>query len=296
MKGFTDINDLLEHTTALDQSVDLVTLSSSQKTAIATIRNIIPDEVLSFIEDTTSDDIDKKKVLADALDYLKLALANRIMFNYLPYWAVSKNNSEQKLYKYQFENLKDDYIKQFWSAMDSLLNLLDNKATDSFFKEWKTADIYKNRQELLIKSAKDFSYYFNISGSSYFFSQIQYLIREVTASEINTRFGSLSDTEKATLLDKYKDTVMRALCYEVMARVVKVFDLTELPESLRKDITSEYSTSGSMMQNRDRLSTELEKKASLYLLQMETAVSKSLNKATGIEDYNRESNKFFSVK
>lgn len=80
------------------------------------------------------------------------------MFNYLPYWAVSKNNSEQKLYKYQFENLKDDYIKQFWSAMDSLLNLknLDNKATDSFFKEWKTADIYKNRQELLIKSAKGF--------------------------------------------------------------------------------------------------------------------------------------------
>jgi len=223
----------------------------------------------------------------DPKEYLKLALANYTCHEYEIFVAVSKNASDGKMYKYQIEDIKEKHLSMFWTGMDDLLTWLDDHLDTG---DWKATKQYKERQELPLKNASEFSYYFNINNSGYFFSRVIFLIREIHEDTILPRipdFGAASD--------KIKQMAMRALCYGVMARAVLIFDITELPESIRKDVAHEFTKSGSEVQSREKLYNVFTSKAEEYYQALDIALKDASGVLTTTVNHNKEEDKFYVI-
>ena len=76
-----------------------------------------------------------------------------------------------------------------------------------------------------------------------------------------------------------------------MAKVVKRFDVTEFPRSIRWDYNHEY-TKGSSVQNRDRLFNELTAESQASLDEVAAQIRR-LSGSDTVADTNEESNKHF---
>ena len=240
---FNSIDELQQYAPGVESSLQLQTLLPSYLTARQAIISVVTQKVWNELVAETENE--------DLLAVVRIAVANRIMYEHQIFLATEKNNTDQKMYKYQYEEIKDKYITLYWSAMDSLLSYLDG---NSGYGEWGKSEGYLQRQSLLVKSAAEFNFYFGIDSSPYFFSKVQFLIRKTTDDHIKPRVGKLEDVKPDSDFGK---KVLRALCYHVMAQAVQLFDLTELPKSIRNDITHEFSKSGSMMQVREKLTATL---------------------------------------
>jgi len=244
-------------------------------------------KIIDVVTKAVYDEILKPDTPADLLNRMKSAIASYTMYKYKIFDAVSKNSSDQKLYKYQYEEIKDEYITMYWAAMDDLLSYLDSNTE---FADWKDSAQYKERSKLPIKDAKEFNYYFAIDNSPYFFSKIQFLIRKINDDQIIPRVGILSGiTDNDKLVDKCK----RALCHHVMAQAAMLFDITELPKSIRNDVAHEFTKGGSAVQVREKLSSSLMVDVDKYYLDIERAKAVSKGVITSVVNQNREDDKIY---
>lgn len=179
---------------------------------------------------------------ADGRELLKTALANGALYRYQIFATVKKAGSDAALYKYQHEELKASYVENYWKAMDQLLDWID---TYPDFPGLSETTYYEERQELPVRNAEEFHRYFGIERSSYFFAKALYLIRDCWA-KLLPRVRGFEENEAVM------DAARKAVCYHVIARVVKTWDLTEFPRSIRFDYNHEYSK-GSSSASRDQL-------------------------------------------
>jgi len=279
MDFFTDIDDFRKYVTGVEASLRFEELFPSITAA--------KKKIISTIGKARWDALKELDPENEAYLAMKTAIANCAMDKYLIFWSTSRNTSEQKLFKYQYNELKDGYITEFWAAMDVVIDSLDT----SGLADWKTSPEYKERQELIIKSAHEFNYYFQIDDSSYFFSKIMFLLRKVSEDNLKSRVGEISDATPPALLKKIK----RALCYEVISQAVMLFDITELPKSLRNDITHEFTKSGSMVQVREKISANLMVDVEKYYAEIENERAISSGNLGVIVNRNEEKNSFYST-
>ena len=163
------------------------------------------------------------------------------------------------------------------------------KWTDKKGKEWSflDTDIYQERQLLPIRSAEEFDYYFGIDKSSFFFSKIQYLIRTVWQMKI---LPVIRNSRDETVMDLAK----RSLCYQVMAKAVMQFDVTELPRSIRYDFNHEY-TKGTSMQTRENLYAQLMADVDGWTRSIENIMAVSAGSASVQSNFNDEKNKHYTI-
>lgn len=165
----------------------------------------------------------------DGLALLKTAIASGTLYKYQIFLSVAKAGTEAALYKYQHEELKRNHLDLYWTALDALLEWLDTHPDIGGFKD---SSIYKDRQELPVRSAAEFDKIFQIDGSSYFFSRVQYILRSIW-----NKMRKTVDMGNSQMLELAKT----ALCYRTMAKVVMTFDVTEWPRCIRYDFNHEYT-------------------------------------------------------
>lgn len=274
---FTDIDDLSQYVQGFEMSLTLQALGPSIMQAKYEFNKSLGVDIIQQLLDNE-----------EASGLVKSAVANYAMYRYLIFWASSKNNSNQSLYKYQYEAMKDEYISIYWCAMDALFAWLDK----SELKEWKDSATYKMRSSLLIKSATEFDEYFQINKSEYFYSKVQFLMRKVMEDEINPRLKSLSNPSEKVLV-----RAKRVLAYHTMAQAVMLFDVTELPKSIRNDVAHEFTKESSLMQVREKLKsiimTDVEKYYSALEAEVKNANSRMTIKIAA--NLNEEKNNYYAT-
>lgn len=272
---FTNVEDFGKYVQGLEMSISLSALEPSITQA--------RDEIVKSLGVDIIDNLLDTEAIAPRV---KAAIANYAMYRYLIFWSTSKNNTDQSLYKYQYEAIKNEYISIFWSSMDAIFTWLDA----SNLAEWKESSVYTLRQSLLVKSALEFDRYFQIDKSEYFFSKVQFLISKITADDIEPRIKSLKEPSGRVL-----DISKRALCYKVMAQAVMLFDVTELPKSIRNDVAHEFTKESSLMQVREKIKSILMSDVEKYYSDLEAevlAVTKNASLSSFVNQ-NEEKNNFY---
>ena len=248
---------------------------------------------------TQAEDVFNKAVGAELLEELlqepkiaeraKSAIANYAMYRYLIFWAASKNNTSQSLYKYQYEAIRNEYVSIFWSSMDAIFAWLDSEKPE----KWTSSYNYRIREQLPVKSAVEFDRYFQIDKSSYFFSKVQFIMKKIMDDEILPRIQALSSPG-----EKIMEKVNRVLCYHTMAQAVMLFDVLELPPSLRVDIAHEYTKESSLIQAREKIKSILMSDVEKYYSDLEAEVKNVVNKEASLVvlgNMNEEENNFYAT-
>lgn len=288
---FMNLDALNRYADGLLPDTTFEQLSPSIHTVTHDIRDLITRDVydaLCLADETQG------TPLCEGLEYLKTAVATGTLYRYSIFASIKRNGSDSSLYKYQYEEIKLHHVDSYWKAMDRLLNWLDKNAEAVTWKDaagntvsFSDTDLWQERQKLPVKSAEEFDYYYGIDKSSYFFSKIQFLIRSVWQLKIKP---VIRDSSDETVLDLAK----RSLCYQVMAKAVMQFDVTELPRSMRYDFNHEY-TKGSSMQSREKLYAQLMSDVDAWSASIETILAADAG-ATAIQNnINREENKHYTM-
>lgn len=280
---FTNIDDFRSYTEGLTADTTLDQLVPSIRTVASDIKAVITAAVFEAIQSFGSAATDAQK---DAARLLKTALANGAMYRYQIFASAKKNGSDASLYKYQHEEIKEHYIEAFSRAMDELLDWLDENDTADYHE----SDQYKSRQELPIRSAREFNRYYGIDNSSYFFAKVLFLVR----SNWQFRVKPLLSRDPERNTDQVMDIARHILAYRVIAQAVLQFDKTELPRCIRWDFNHEY-TKGSDMQSREKLCAQLLSQVGEW----EESMDMLLKGAEGVtdipSDHNEEGNKFYMM-
>lgn len=285
---FKDLSDFTSYVDGFMPDTTFGQLGPSVRATAKEISRLVTPEVYGVLSDAPVSD-----TLSEGHEHLKTALASGAVYRYAIFAAVKKNGSEASLYKYQYEEIRRHHIDAFWQAMDWLLEWLDEHAEEV---KWKTPEgescyaeskAYKERQSLPVRSASEFDYYYGIDNSAFFFSKIQYIIRTVWTQKI---LPVIRDSKDERVLDLAK----RSLCYQVMAKAVMQFDVTELPRSIRYDFNHEY-TKGSSMQSRDRLYAQLMAEVESWNASIETILKASSGSMAIQNNLNKEENKHYTM-
>ena len=165
---FKDIADFRKYADGLEADTSYQQISASIRTSGRDVMNIITPDV--YIAISELDDTSEGK------EHLKTAVACGALYRYQIFASVKKNNTDGSLYKYQHEEIKEHHISAFWLAMDELLDWLDDNPETGGYS---SSQVYKERQALPVRNAREFNYYYGIDSSSYFFSKVLFLIRSI---------------------------------------------------------------------------------------------------------------------
>ena len=274
---FKDLADFRRYCDGLQADTEYRQLLPSIRSTAAAISGIIGGRTLLAISELEDGN--------EGHEALKTAIATGTLHRYQIFDSVKKNGSDASIYKYQHEEIKEHHISAHWLAMDELLTWLDDNAEIGGYNETKT---YKERQELPVKNAEEFDYYYGIDRSAYFFSKVQFLIRSVWTGRLKPMVSGLDINEEL------QDLINRSLCYQVVAEAVMKFDVTELPRSIRYDYNHEY-TKGTSMQSRDKLYGDLMSQVNAWNESIENLVQIQKGATTICMNTNEESDKFYVI-
>lgn len=285
---FTDLKDFTSYVDGVMPDTTYDQLAPSIRAITLEINNLITPDAYIALCSAEEDN------MSQGLEYLKTAVASGAVYKYAIFAAVKKNGSEASLYKYQFEEIKQHHIDAFWQAMDWLLAWMDEHAEDVKWtgktgeeKCFADTPVYKERMALPVRSAVEFDYYYGIDKSAFFFSKVQFLIRSIWQMKI---LPMIRDCQDETVLELAK----RSLCYQVMAKAVMQFDVTELPRSIRYDFNHEY-TKGTSMQSREKLYSQLISDVESWTASIESIMA-AISGSTAIQNnLNREENKHYTM-
>lgn len=276
---FSDTDELRRYVQGVDGTMSLETLQP----AFTVARKAVADTVGGTVFDALAAEQD-----APVYQAIRTAVANYAMFKHLIFWATSRGNTDQQIYKYQYEEIKDEYITQFWAAMDTLLLWLDENPETGGYDQ---SGLYRERQAMPVRDALEFDRYYGIDRSPYFYSKVLFLMRKIVQENILPRTGDLSKIEDGSLLER----IRRCLCWHVMAEAVMKFDLTELPRSTRWDLTHEFTKTGSQMQVREKLYASLMSEVEGWYTDIEEAVRLMRGLSDRVANSNEERNKYYAT-
>lgn len=276
---FSDTDELRRYVQGVDGTMSLETLQP----AFTLARKAVADTVGESVFEALAAELD-----APVYQAMRTAVANYAMFKHLIFWATSRGNTDQQIYKYQYEEIKDEYITQFWAAMDTLLLWLDGNPETGGYDQ---SGLYRERQTMPVRDALEFDRYYGIDRSPYFYSKVLFLMRKIVQENILPRTGDLSKIEDESLLER----IRRCLCWHVMAEAVMKFDLTELPRSTRWDLTHEFTKTGSQMQVREKLYASLMSEVEGWYTDIEEAIRLMRGLSDRVANSNEERNKYYAT-
>ena len=273
---FKDTDELRRYVQGVDGSMSMDALKPAFMLARKAGADTVGEAVFDALSGMTEEPV---------FQAMRFATANYAMYKHLIFWSVSRGG-DQQLYKYQYEEMKDEYISQFWAAMDTLLLWLDSNPETGGYG---STDLYTERQQMPVRNALEFDRYYGIDRSPYFYSKVLFLMRKIVRENILPRTGDLSKIEDERLLER----IRRCLCWHVMAEAVMKFDLTELPRSIRWDLTHEFSKTGSQMQVREKLYSNLMSEVDNWYTDIEASVRLLKGASDRAANSNEERNKYY---
>ena len=291
---FTYSSDLRDFAPQMPTDAKIESMEAHYRPQFQKIINLIGLETYNILKDYFADPpevpVENDLIVADAIPYLRGALANLTAIPYFIFEASQRNNTENNLYRYQEDKQIETYLENAWTELNFLLNHLEDNA--EVFTEYAATDQFKLRQTLFIKNASGFKRYYGSINSSYFFNNVIYIIEEIQNEEIQPRleaFQAITDVNMKWLIGK-------AIAYETLSRACLQLDYTELPQGLRNDISKEINQkNGKETEIKIALSATFGNKADEYLLQIEEANNEIRNAGTYTMPQNTitETDKFY---
>lgn len=233
--------------------------------------NLIGKETYDLLKETyVSENFDETTSLGIAVGFLRASLANLTAIPWFNFEASQRNNTENKLFRYQENKQVETYLENAWTELNFLLNHLETNIAD--FTAYAETDQYKLRQTLFIKNSKEFQRFYGAVNSAYFFNNVVFIIEEVQNDEIKTRvkaFPEITDENMKFLIGK-------AIVYETLARACQQLDYTELPSGIRADVQKDTDTrtaKGMTTENdlKNSAAAYFRNKAASYFLKIEEA-------------------------
>ncbi len=270
MDFFDNIAGIQALVPEIDAATKMVTLERSFTIARNRVTEITGTAVYNFVRDKGNDSL----VLS-----LKSCLVNFMMYEHVTFSEAGRQK-EKKMFKYEYEQVREKYIDYGYSYLDELLNGLEG------VKEWEASEQKKSIGKLLV-SATDMK---GLSGfdSMYFYFRIRNIIRDVADDEIYPQYPP----EKIRMMDESTcRRLKRATVYFSLARAICEYDYCELPRPLRSSLQSEYASGSNSREDLSRIADTYRNRA----LDLMGKVDFKQHPATYIEDRNpiTEKDKFY---
>lgn len=244
--------------------------------------NLIGQETYNQLKTAYSaEDFDKTSKNGIAVGFLRAALANLTAIPYFIFEASQRNNTENKIYRYQEDKQIEIYLENAWTELNFLLNHLEANTAD--FADYAATDQFKLRQKLFIKNSKEFKRFYGAVDSSYFFNNVVFIIEEVQSDEIRPRVKTFPEITE----DNMKFLIGKAIVYETLARACQQLDYTELPSGIRADVmkdTDSRTAKGMITETdlKNSVAAFFRNKAASYFLKIEEANNAPRNAGTYI--------------
>lgn len=278
---FANIADFREYVPYVGSDIEMDELNPSAISARKQIQGVITPSIWkSIISDRES----------EAWHHLKLAFGNLTMHKAIIFSTIAKRMSGgADVYKYELENMRREYIDNYFNAMDSLILELESNVV--YQETWRKTTDFQYMDRLRIKTTAEFNSLYGIDMSYLFFFRTIAIQREVLDDTIGGYFVSIEGREA-----DFESKLKRALAMLVVSVALCRFDIIELPVTIR----SLFKEQKSSRNGTDERSSQLGLAVSLQSQAMESikAIDLALSEpASGNIDsttsFNRESDKFF---
>ncbi len=289
---FTTVAQIKEYVREVDASGSLDSFKPVYRPAAKKYINLVGQATYDKLKTHLATPPDPSVPSLDSgLEYTRAALANLLAINWFILDSGSRNATDKKLFRYQEAQIREVYIEQAWAELDQLIALME--ANKTVFTDFAAAELYKQREDLYIKSAADFDRYFNIGGSSYFYFNAIFIQTEVEIELVRSRLKETTNDDDTLYL------VKKAIAFETVARACERFDYSELPKGIRNDIGQEIG--GSVNRNelgnvKISLAEKLHQKAMQYIESLDIKLQAAAADGTAPiipENVNSEDNKFY---
>ena len=261
---FSSLSDFSRYASGVDMALPLSSLESSAAPAKKQMCNIISPGVYDLV--TALDEPIKEAV--------RQAIANLTLFFDVPFYVQRKRTAGIEVYKNEAEGMKRSYIDTYYSAMDTILLLLDSSSGD-ISEAWRQAPYCAVREKVRIKTVEEFNSVYHIDNSYLFFFRTLPIQLEVLDNALSSYYDRLG--QRTDLLPRLD----RALVMFTVATAIRRFDPIELPATIRNlfsDTTA--SRSGDKEQSRLlQLADELSSEAMSAISLIDTSLSESSNVA-----------------
>ena len=118
--------------------------------------------------------------------------------------VASNVEKENRLFRYQEENIKRSFRNEGFDQLDSVLEYLENNLAD--FPEFQTSRCHTELNNALIRTTAEFNDCFNIENSRLVFLKMKPYIRDVELLKLQHRIGSAFYNELLTANNSEKYT------------------------------------------------------------------------------------------
>ena len=169
-----------------------VTFDQLNSSAISAKKQMVIILTKDVYTDLTADEGELKEAL-------RLAMANLTMAKQLIFDVVSKRKDDVDIYKHEQESMRRSYIENYYNAMDTVIQLLDNSQT---VPSWKETRYKKMLDVLKIKSTEEFDMLYTIDMSYLFFFRTIPIQSEALDDGISAYFERAEKKEEVLRLLK----------------------------------------------------------------------------------------------
>ncbi|MCM0342557.1 hypothetical protein J8K86_12265 [Bacteroides fragilis] len=211
---FKNLTEFRHYAPYSETNIEFKDLNSSASSARKQICIILSKEVYDIV----------LKRDGEIHDALLTAMANLTLAKQLVFDVVKQRKSDVDIYKYEMEAMRRSYIENYFSGMDTLIQLLNKE--DSL-EEWKNSRYCKLLSSLRIQTAEDFDFLYSIDLSYLFFFRIIPLQKEVLDEGMTGYFERVVDNQEM------KDLLLRALAKSTIALALRRLDILEFPSTIR---------------------------------------------------------------
>lgn len=230
---FKNLTEFRHYAPYSETNIEFKDLNSSASSARKQICIILSKEVYDIV----------LKRDGEIHDALLIAMANLTLAKQLVFDVVKQRKSDVDIYKYEMEAMRRSYIENYFSGMDTLIQLLNKE--DSL-EEWKNSRYCKLLSSLRIQTAEDFDFLYSIDLSYLFFFRIIPLQKEVLDEGMTGYFERVVDNQEM------KDLLLHALAKSTIALALRRLDILEFPSTIR-NLFDDSKTSRSGKDEQERM-------------------------------------------
>lgn len=230
---FKNLTEFRHYAPYSETNIEFKDLNSSASSARKQICIILSKEVYDIV----------LKRDGEIHDALLTAMANLTLAKQLVFDVVKQRKSDVDIYKYEMEAMRRSYIENYFSGMDTLIQLLDK---EEGLEEWKNSRYCKLLSSLRIQTAEDFDFLYSIDLSYLFFFRIIPLQKEVLDEGMTGYFERVVDNQEM------KDLLLHALAKSTIALALRRLDILEFPSTIR-NLFDDSKTSRSGKDEQERM-------------------------------------------
>lgn len=211
---FKNLTEFRHYAPYSETNIEFKDLNSSASSARKQICIILSKEVYDIV----------LKRDGEIHDALLTAMANLTLAKQLVFDVVKQRKSDVDIYKYEMEAMRRSYIENYFSGMDTLIQLLNK---ENSLEEWKNSRYCKLLSSLRIQTAEDFDFLYSIDLSYLFFFRIIPLQKEVLDEGMTGYFERVVDNQEM------RDLLLHALAKNTIALALRRLDILEFPSTIR---------------------------------------------------------------